>query len=337
MFLTIRDVAEAAGVSISTASRALSGRRKVSPEAERAVLAASQRLGYRANTVARSLRMRSTATVGMVLPGISNPYFPLLVEAVERTLSATGRELLLCDSQGDVTIESARVEALLDRRVDGLLFIPCEQRSSAATVMRARHQVPVVQVDRYVEGVDVDFVGVDSQAGLVEVIRHLLDTGCRTFAFVGARTDDSAARERLTAYCAAMREHAPASAERLLLGDYSLDWGRQAGQQLIDAGPLPDAIVCGADIIALGVIAALAESGVQVPGDVAVTGFDDIGFAAVSAPPLTTLRQPADAMVAEAVRMLDQRLSGAAPVADSPRRHVLLRPELVVRHSTRPV
>jgi LacI family transcriptional regulator len=335
MFVTIRDVADAAGVSISTASRALTGRRKVSPEAERTVLAASKRLGYRANTVARSLRMRSTATVGMVMPGISNPYFPLLVEAVERTLSASGRELLLCISQGDVTIESARVDALLDRRVDGLLFIPCELRTSAATMMRACRQVPVVQVDRYVEGVDVDFVGVDSGAGLVEVITHLLNTGRRSFAFVSARPADSAARARRTAYCAAMRKHAPASAQRLLLGDYSLDWGRQAAQQMIADGPLPEAIVCGADIIALGVVAALAESGVRVPGDVAVTGFDDIGFAAVSAPPLTTLRQPADAIVAEAVRMLEQRLTGAAD--SSPRRHMLLRPELVVRHSTRPV
>src|SRR4051794_28418159 len=113
MNVTIHDVAEAAGVSIATASRALSGRRRVSPESERVVLEASERLGYRPNAVARSLRMRNTATVGMVVPRISNPYFPRLVEAVERQLSSRGLELLLCDSQNDPGVEASRVDALL--------------------------------------------------------------------------------------------------------------------------------------------------------------------------------------------------------------------------------
>ncbi len=330
MFVTIRDVAEAAGVSVATASRALSGRRPVLAVHERAVLEASERLGYRANTVARSLRTRTTATVGMVVPRISNPYFPLLVEAVERQLSATGRQLLLCDSQNDIGIEAARVAALLERRVDGLLFVGCDRRASAAIVESARTQVPVVELDRYVDGKQVDFVGVDHEAGIVAVIEHLRDTGRRTSVFVSSQTVDSSALLRLRAYRKTMRKVDAESARRVLLGDYSLEWGQHAVERLIGEGPMPDAVVCGADIIALGVIAALREARLEVPRDVAVTGFDDIPFAAIGRPPLTTLRQPANEIGAEAVQMLQRRIESSA---NEPA-HITLRPELRVRGST---
>jgi LacI family transcriptional regulator, galactose operon repressor len=331
-FTTIHDVAQAAGVSVSTASRALSGRRKVSPEARRAVLAASERLGYRANTVARSLRMQSTASVGMVVPGISNPYFPLLVEAVERTLSAEGRELLLCDSRDDPVVESARVDALLDRRVDGLLFIPCDQQASADTLRRARASARVVQLDRYVDGEAVDFVGVDNRAGMVLVIDHLAAGGCRSFAFVSSVPADSSAELRLGAYRDAVRNRCPDREPDVLLGSYSLQWGREAARRLLDRATLPDAVVCGADVIALGVLTALVDAGVRVPEQVAVTGFDDIAFAEISAPPLTTLRQPADAIGAMGIQLLYEGLSGVATP-----QHVSLLPRLVVRGSSRPV
>jgi LacI family transcriptional regulator len=330
MAVTIREVADAAGVSMSTASRALSGRRRVSPEVEQAVLAASERLGYRMNTVARSLRMGSTATVGMVVPVISNPYFPLLVEAVERELSTSGRELLLCDSRDDVAVESARVDALLDRRVDGLLFIGCDSGASMATLSRAAAQVPVVQLDRQVDGADVDFVGVDDEAGIREVMAYLASRGCETFAFVSSEDVTSPARLRLRGYQDALHDRDEASRERLLLRDFSVEWGREAVGRLLAAGPPPDAIVCGADIVALGAIAALRDAGLEAPRDVAITGFDDIGFAELSSPALTTVRQPADAVGAEAVRMLGDRLDGSQRA--SQRR--LFRPELIPRAST---
>jgi LacI family transcriptional regulator len=328
MRVTIREVAEAAGVSIATASRALSGRRRVSPELERAVVAASESLGYRANTVARSLRMGATATIGMVVPVISNPYFPLLVEAVERELSSSGRELLLCDSRGDVAVEAARVEALLDRRVDGLLFIACDSRASAPTLTGVTGgRVPVVQLDRYVDGVDADFVGIDNETGMAAIVEHLHAAGCRSFALVSSAADTSSGRLRLRGYRGAVEPLDAASADRVLLGEYSVDWGREAVSRLLAQTPLPDAIVCAADIIALGALAALAEAGVDVPGDVALTGFDDIAFAALTHPPLTTVRQPAGVIGAEAVQMLQDRLAGNTGATQ--RR--LVRPEVVVR------
>ncbi len=328
--VTIKDVAQAANVSTATASRALSGRRRVSPEVQRAVLAASDRLGYRVNAVARALRMDTTATLGMVVPGISNPYFPFLVESVERDLFAAGRDLLLGDSQGDTVVEAARVAALIDRRIDGLLLVPTSETGSAATVLRAAGEVPVVQVDRFVTGSPTDFIGTDNEAGIELVVRYLADRGCRTFAYVGAEPVDSSTRLRQRAYETCAGGVDPASAARVLVGSYSLAWGREGAARLADTGTLPDAIVCGADIIALGVVSALRERGLRIPQDVAVTGFDDISFAEVSDPPLTTVRQPIAAIAAAALGLLQARLAGD----DGPPRRRSLPPSLLVRGST---
>ena len=328
--VTIQDVAEAANVSASTASRALSGRRRVGPETERAVLAASEKLGYRVNTVARALRMQTTATMGMVVPGIGNPYFPGLVEAVERDLFAHGTDLLLGDSQEDTDIEAARVTGLIDRRIDGLLLAPISETASSATVVRAARELPVVQIDRHVEGAATDFVGTDNAAAIQLIIDHLVSRGCRTFAYIGAHPVDSSTRQRQRAFEDAVSALNPSSNQQILVGDYSLAWGREGARRLADTGPLPSAIVCGADIIALGAISALRERGIRVPRDVAVTGVDDISFAEVSDPPLTTVRQPTEAIAQAAVALLRARLAGDG----GPTRREALQPTLIVRAST---
>ncbi len=185
-------------------------------------------------------------------------------------------------------------------------------------------------MDQSVDRERVDFVGVDNEAGILAAIEHVCDQGRRTFAFVSSKTIDSPAVLRLRAYRNRVRQLDAASSQRVLLGDYSLDWGWKATQRLLADPPLPEAVVCGADIIALGVIAALREADVDVPGDVAVVGFDDIAFASVSVPTLTTLRQPADAIGAEAVRLLQKRIKGTT---SEPQR-ITLPPELLVRRST---
>lgn len=322
--VTIHDVAAAAGVSASTVSRALSGRRKVSPEVEAAVREASERLGYRANVLARSLRLQTTGTVGMVIPGISNPFFPAIVEAVERHLSDADRQLLLADSQGSTQVEAERLTTLLDRRIDGLLVIPCDVRASRPALERAARQAPVTLLDRAVEGFDGDVVAVDNWHGIELAVDHLRARGCASLAFVSADDATSSGRMRLEAFrrCAGARQ-------RLLLGSFTVEWGRQAAAQLLADG-VPDGVVCGADVVAFGLMGALAEAGVRVPADVLVTGFDDIGFAQLSAPSLTTVRQPTDQLGAEGVRLLLDRVGGGG---GAPERRILI-PELRVRAST---
>lgn len=331
MAVTLKDVAIAAGVSTATASRVLSGRRPVSPGVAQLVRAASERLGYQPNVVARSLRMQSTGTVGMVVPRISNPFFPAVVEAVERELADDDVQLLLCDSQGSPQQEAARIQALLRRQVDGLLIIPCDSDGSDAAVAAAAAAVPVVLIDRVTATpAAADYVGTDDRVGMGLLFEHLVARGARTFALVSAAGLTSSAQVRIDGYRSRAGLVDGVSAGRTLLGDFSYEWGHEAGRRLVAAGPLPDAVVCGADVVALGLLAALHAAGVRVPADVLVTGYDDIGFAGLSNPGLTTVRQSIQQLGREAVGLLRSR--SADPTA--PSRSLVLRPALVVRQST---
>lgn len=319
--VTMRDVAAAAGVSVATVSRVLNGVDTVNAAAEAAVERAVAELGYRPNQLASSLRRQRTRSVAMVVPHIANPYFPRLIQAVERALVADSHELLLADSQDDPTTERERVRSLLDRRVDGLLLVPCHEQDSAATL--ATIDVPYVLLDRTVAGAVNDHVVIDDAAGIAHVVDHLRERGRRSFAFVGASPTTSTARARLEAFRAQAGPDAPAH-----LGDFTLGWGREAAARLLT--DLPDAVVCGNDLVAIGVIRGLHDGGVDLPSQVAVTGYDDVGFAEVAHPTLTTVHQPIDAMGEAAVDLLFDRTRGEDPAS----REVLLAPQLVVRAST---
>ncbi|MFC4602868.1 LacI family DNA-binding transcriptional regulator [Rhodococcus kronopolitis] len=338
MSATIRDVAKHAGVSVATASRAMSGERGVRPENRERVLAAATELAYQPNMLAAALRGRTSHTVGMVVPSISNPFFATLVEAVEQQLRDGDRSLLLATSRYDPEVERRQIRALLDRRVDSLVLIPCERTLSRDATVDAATRVPTVQLDLRVDGDAGSSVGVDNESGMLQVVDHLLDRGARRLAFVGAAPTDSSAQERLDGYHRAVRRRGEAEGA-VLLGDFSTEWGHRAAQQIVAAGSVPDAVVCGNDMIALGVLDGLAAAGLRVPAHVQVTGFDDTPYAALSRPALTTVRQPQDSIAAQVVRLLDaesaQLRNPDAAQRGGPPQRIAIAPELVVRDSTR--
>lgn len=331
MSVTIKDVAERAGVSVATASRALSGGRGVRPANRERVLRAARELDYEPNAVAAALRSRTTNSIGIVVPRISNPFFATLVEAVEREAARGGRGLLLAASQYDPRVEEAQLRSLLDRRVDALIAVPCHREHSRAAIEAAGRRVPTVQLDLCLDGGGGSWVGVDSEAGILAAVEHLVAAGACTLAYVGSEPTDSSAQARLDGFRGAA-PLCPGGTERVLLGDFSLDWGHTAARRLLERpGALPEGVVCGNDTIALGVLRELARGGVDVPGRVMVTGFDDIPFAELAEPPLTTVRQPQEQLASEAVRTLTDRLGGEA----EPHRRIAIAPELVVRGTTR--
>ena len=330
---TIRQVAEAAGVSPATVSRVLHGTRPVHPDLRAKTLSAAQQLNYRTNRVAQALRTRSTGTVGMVVPNVANPFFPVVIQAVENELRRHGVHLLLCDSGDDVGEEAELVRSLLDHRIDGILFSPCDRLSSQSAVRLAAGRVPLVQIDRRaVPG--VAYVGVDQEAAMSEVIEHLIAEGCRRFAYVSSTSRASTAAERLRAYRRAVKVvHAP-SAERVYQGSFSLDWGRAAAQRILDEGDLPDAIVCANDSVALGVLDVLRSKGLGVPEEVLLTGFDDTELASIAWPPLTSVRQPLEMIGRKGAELVLG--SGAGPGEAGPGKPVnLFKAELKVRESSR--
>lgn len=304
---------------------ASNGSQQVDPELASRVTAAAGRLGYRANQVARALRTRSTATIGMVVPNIANPFFPEVIQVVERELHQRGIRLLLCDSADDVDQEAELLQSL-DRRIDGCLISACDRIASRSSIRMAAGLVPVVQVDRVAVS-DLAFVGVDQKAAMADLFAHLTGLGCRRFACVSSSTHISTAMERLRWYQRLTQGVDQESSPRVYIGDFSLDWGREAARRIVD-GPLPDAVVCANDLVAAGVLQVLEEQGVAVPDNLMVTGFDDTILATVCRPQLTTIRQPLARIGAEAVAAV------MGPGPGSATKRVVLRAELVVRGST---
>ncbi|MFM9373658.1 LacI family DNA-binding transcriptional regulator [Streptomyces sp. Da 82-17] len=331
---TLRDVARASGCSVATVSRVLAGTRPVGAETAARVRAAAERLGYRPNHAARALRSRATGTVGLVLPQITNPFYPALVRELTHALHADGRAVLLADCDDDPKAEAEHIADLLARRVDALLVIPAHERRSRTAVAAAAERVPLVLMDRGCGTGLADSVAVDNTAGTALVLDHLAATGRRRVCFVGADGTASAAAERRLAYENGAGALDPDAPGRVLLGDFSVEWGRAAVDELWERRPdaRPDALVCANDLIAVGALQRLQQRGVDVPGRVAVTGFDDIPMAALSAPGVTTVRQPVAELAAEAARLLRR------PPDAGPRRHrsIRLAPDLVVRESSAP-
>ncbi len=320
----------AAGVSVSTASRVLSGD-GASPQAVASVLASAKRLGYRPNLMARGLRARATGLAGIVIPGIGNPFFAELVEALESALRDANLDMILADSRGEVGDEARRLETLVDRQVEGLILIPTDHHSSAPAMRRASLSAPIVQIDRQVDGFPADYVGVDNALGVRLALEHLAAEGCRTVAFLSDETSSSTGRSRLDAFRLTLPRVPGLREGPVLLGSFSIDFGRDAARSLVESGRLPDAVVCGSDLIALGVVREFHKSGVAIPESVKVTGFDGILFSELCDPPLTTVRQPVHTIATESVRLLQSRMQGEAGAA----RKSEIAPSLIVRRSSR--
>ena len=325
---TLKSVAAAAGVSVATASRVMAGK-SASSRSVAAVQAASRRLGYRPDPIARAMRGRTTGTVGLVLPELRNPFFADLTATLENNAYSEGLEVLVADSHGTAEHEQRRLETLLDRRVDGILIAPADERLSAEALRRASAQVPVVQIDRFVRDLDVDYVGVDNHRGISELLKHLHSLGCQSLAFASEKPSNSTARARRDAFETESQEFG-LSVVRRDFGRFSIEYGRHLASDLVRSGGLPDAIVCGSDVIAVGLVTGLADAGVKVPDEVLVTGFDDILLAGLVPPGITTVRQPLTAIANEAVARLLGRLANT----DGPSRQSAVRPTLVTRRST---
>lgn len=325
--VTLWDVAAKAQVSIATVSRVLNGSRPVDPEIAEHVRQLSERMGYRANAAARALRTDRTATVGMVVPHISNPYFPQIVESVERELYRSGHDLLLCDSLGDPTVEHQRIQALVNGRVDALIFVPADEELSYESVRFAADHVPVVMLDRKVNHDRAAFVGVDNRAGVEMLVSHVRAAGAVHCMLITGEGTSSATRQRTDAFL----EFTHDMRRKVLAGgEISVECGRWAVRRIWRTKTRPDALLCAADIIAVGAVAELRRLGARVPDDVIVTGFDDIAIASAVIPTLTTVRQPFQRMAEAAVEIVtagDKRPSTAP-------RDLVLRPTLVVRESS---
>jgi LacI family transcriptional regulator len=307
----------------------------VDPELVARVRVSAERLGYRANRVARALRRQSTQTVGLVIPDITDPAFPEVVKGIERELRASGLTLLFCDADNDAAVETELVHNLFDHQIDGLLISPCDPVTSRATIELAASRVPVLQVGREPVAGHAH-IGVDLANAMRQLIDHLATEGAVSFGYIGPapesgpRLANSASQAKVDEFLAYAGRLDQAAVNRVCLGGDSFAWGREAAASLLDHGALPDAIVCGTDQGAAGVLQALREHGVKVPGEVLVTGFGDTDIAVSCEPRLTTVRQPLEQLGGQAVAMLRSAIGPSSQQPDS----ATLTAELIVRESS---
>jgi LacI family transcriptional regulator len=321
------DVARAASVSVGTVSNVVSGARAVRPETRERVERAIAELGFRPNTVARALIRRRTQTVGMVIPDVTNPFFSDLIWEVERALTEAEYAVVFGNSANDPARERQYLEAFLSRRVDALVVV-VTAGADLDFVRGLAAEVPTVFVDRLVPP-DVESVVGDNDAGMALVVDHLVGLGHRRVALVNGDAELETARAREAGAVAALARHGLEPVARSA-GAFTLESGDEQGRALFERALSPTAVVAANDLLAMGVLAAASRAGLAVPGDVSVTGYDDIAYAAFTSPPLTTVRQPARAMGEEAVRLLLARLEGD----ESPPRRQVVEPELKPRAST---
>jgi LacI family transcriptional regulator len=324
--ITIRDVAIHAGVSIATVSRALSGNRPMSPQLRERVLTSVDALGYHPNLVGRALRQKKTSTVGLIIPDLENPFFSALAQQVGRRFSESGTDVLVISVDNNLDLELRAVRSFLGRQVDGLVMIPCDETESREAVQLASTHVSTLQLDRFVQSIEISFVGCDNTAGIDLVISHIdefVDETSQPVIIIGGGSSTSSGRERVKE----LTLHRPRSL--VFDGDFSFEWGRRAVAEILSKGIRRGTIVATADVIALGVTSALIATGSSVPKDFRVIGFDDVGLAYLAHPTLTTVSQPL-------MDMADSIFSFmmANPQSSQFQARRIFRPELVVRESS---
>ena len=332
--VTIRDVARAAGVHVSTVSRALDPRRPggVSADVATHIELAARRLGYRPNRAASALRTGRTHTIGVLVPDITNPVFPPILKGIEAHAAARGTFVLVADVASAAMARSV-VERMMAQRVDGLVLATASRVDPLVDFIVAAG-VHAVMVNRADESGRVPSVVSDDRLAMKLVIDHLIASGCKSIAHLAGPPGLPTGAGRRVGFEQALRDRGLSGHAIVACSAYSRDAGRVAMTRLLAANRKPpDAVVCCNDLVALGVYDALKARGLRIPADVAVTGHNDMLLVDLIDPPLTTVRPPLAELGWRAAQMLFERLDGQLLSAAT----VVLRPELVVRGSTRPL
>ncbi|MEU9360535.1 LacI family DNA-binding transcriptional regulator [Streptomyces sp. NPDC048301] len=326
----LAQVAQKVGVSEATVSRVLNGKPGVSDATRQAVLSALDVLGYERPTQLRGERAR---LVGLVLPELQNPIFPAFAEVVGGALAQQGLTPVLCTQTKGGVSEADYVELLLQQQVSGVVFAGGLYAQADAPhdhyKVLADRKIPVVLINAAIAHLGFPAVSCDDSVAVEQAWRHLVSLGHEKIGFVLGPADHMPSQRKLSAARAlAVQEGVSVPDERVVRAMFSIEGGQAAAARLLDDGVT--GIICASDPLALGAVRAARRRGLSVPGDVSVVGYDDSAFMNCTEPPLTTVRQPIEAMGRAAVELLSVQIAGRTVPSDE----LLFEPELVVRGST---
>lgn len=328
--ITIKDVAQLAEVSIATVSRTLSGKDKVSPILAERVLAAMKELQYQPNDVARALKIKESRSIGLMIPDIENPFFPALVRGVQDAAKKQNYAVILCNTDGRIEEETKYIKFLYSKRVDGIVFTESVDNKQSISLLDSLG-IPVVLLDRRVEGMHASAVTTDNRLGAFMATEHLIELGKRRIAFVNGSLKLSSGADRARGYQDALASYNILYDKNLAFsGAFTYESGYDAADKLLFSRQKFDSVFASNDMMAIGVIECLSKYGIRVPEDVAVVGFDDIRMAAWYKPLLTTVRQPVYKMGQYAIKLLVEQIIGQR---DSYYEKIFI-PELIIRQSS---
>ncbi len=331
--ITIKDIAKVANVSHTTVSRALNNKSRIRNETKEKIISIAKELKYRPDFIARSLVMKRTRTLGLVITTITNPFYIELAQGIEATARGLGYNIILCSTHHDLSIEKQYTDMLRSKGVDGIIFTSAHMEDPNILNL-AEEAFPIVLVNRRtyhpIVRERVDYVGVDNILGGFLAIEHLIRLGHQRIGVIGGSSESSVGFERMEGGKQALSTYGiEERSDYFLEGDFLRESGYQGGKQFLKKDLPPTAIFATNDYMALGVYQAIIEEGYKVPEEMAIVGFNDIEFTAMKGVELTTIGQKKFEMGALAVRTLVEKIDGGE--VKTVTKEIFLKPELIIR------
>jgi LacI family transcriptional regulator/LacI family repressor for deo operon, udp, cdd, tsx, nupC, and nupG len=328
--VTIKEVAQYAGVSRATVSRVLNNHAYVADDVRARVQQAMDALGYQPNRAARRLRAHSSDIMGLIIPDIQNSLFQSLVRGVEDAAYANQLNVVLCNTDDNPEKQKAYLRVMQAERAAGVVVVPTRSNDGAVLAPVREGGIQVVLVDREVVNFEADTVKVDNVRGAYIATTHLINLGYRRIAVIAGTQSLTPGRERLRGCYDAFEEKGLSiDPSRVKVGNFRLESGYELTNELMSMAEPPDAMFVANNLMSLGALRLLHERGIRIPEEVALVGFDDMPWAGDLNPPLTTVSQPGYELGQQAVQLLLQRVERPA----LPFYKVILQPRLIVRRS----
>lgn len=330
MKITINDIAKMAGVSKGTVSRVINDKNEgVGEEVRHRVKSIIEEVGYKPNQLARSIVTSKSKTIGLIIPDITNPFFPKLVRGIEDYAFSKGYTVFLCNSDENIKKEEYYLCNFIEKRVDGIILTPSRKSSIKLNQLLRDYDRPVAVVDRQVKGLNCDiFVSSDNIKGAYLGVSYLINQGYRNIAFFGGDEDLSNTTQRYEGYLKALHENnIKINPEIVLYGRYTLNSGENLMEQLLDKQPQFDAVFATCDLLAIGAIRILKKHLIKVPEDIAVMGYDNIYISELIEPPLTTVEQKIYEIASKVTQMLIAKIEGEK-IEET---EILIEPGLIIR------
>lgn len=331
---TIKDVAKLAGVSTTTVSHVINETRHVAAETKQVVLKAIEELHYSPSAVARSLKVNTTKSIGMIVTTSEAPYFAEIIHAVEEQCYRQGYSLFLCNTQNNPEKIKNHVDMLAKKRVDGILVMCSEYKDDSLDLLKGFSDIPMVVMDWGPLNPNTDRILDNSFEGGYLAGKYLVENGHKEIGYLSAELSKTTARKRYEGFLKALHEAGfEMNPDWLLEGSFEPEDGYECMNRLLAQPNHPTAVFCCNDIMAFGAISAITEKGLRVPDDISIIGYDNVHISRFCAPPLTTIHQSKARLGEQALKLLFDRIT----TKSDERSTIEIHPELVIRKSVRKI